>query len=325
MANRSVPIPRARLWPRLRGDNVGDRAFAALTWLCAALVLGLLLLFVAELARNARLPMREFGWAFLWTRTWDPVARTFGALPFIYGTLISSFIALLLALPIGLGTAIFLAELAPGRLQAPLSFLVELLAAIPSVVYGLWGIFVLVPLIREPVQVTLKRTLGFVPLFQGPAFGISLLAGGVILAIMVLPTVIAITRDVVMAVPASQREAMYALGATRWEVIRWAVLPYGRSGIIGGVILALGRALGETMAVTMVIGNRPEISLSWFRPAATLASVIANEFTEATYDLYLQSLIELGLILIGVAIIVNLAARLLIWRLTRGFRATGSG
>ncbi len=325
MVDRSVPAARFRLRPRLRGGNVGDRVFAATTCLFAALVLSLLLLFIVELARNARLPMREFGWAFLWTRTWDPVARTFGALPFIYGTLMSSFIALLLAVPVGLGAAIFLAEFAPAWLRAPLSFLAELLAAIPSVVYGLWGIFVLVPLIRDPVQTTLKDTLGFVPLFQGPAFGISMLAGGVVLAIMVMPTIIAITRDVVAAVPGSQREAMYALGATKWEVIRSAVLPYGRSGIIGGVILALGRALGETMAVTMVIGNRPEISPSWFRPAATLASVIANEFTEATYELYLQSLVALGLILIGVAIIVNLAARLLIWRLTRGVRATGSG
>ncbi|MER3419354.1 MAG: phosphate ABC transporter permease subunit PstC [Chloroflexota bacterium] len=317
----------ARAARRLRGrqGNVGDVLFAAVTWAFAATVLALLLLLLVELVRNASLPMRQFGWAFLWTRTWDPVTRTFGALPFIYGTVMSSCIALLLAVPIGLGTAIFLAEFAPGWLRSPLSFLVELLAAIPSVVYGLWGVFVLVPLIRDPVQVTLKRVLGFVPLFQGPTFGISLLAGGVILAIMVLPTVIAITRDVVLAVPSSQREAMYALGATKWEVIRGAVLPYGRSGIIGGVILALGRALGETMAVTMVIGNRPQISLSWFQPAATLASVIANEFTEATYDLYLQSLVALGLILIGVAIIVNLAARLLIWRLTRGFRPAGSG
>ncbi len=323
MAHRSVPATTVR--PRLDGRNLGDRVFAAVTCLFATLVLALLLLFIVELARNSRLPLREFGWAFLWTRTWDPVARTFGALPFIYGTLMSSFIALLLAVPIGLGAAIFLAEFAPGWLRAPLSFLTELLAAIPSVVYGLWGIFVLVPLVRDPVQTTLKRTLGFVPLFQGPAFGISMLAGGVVLAIMVMPTIIAITRDVVAAVPGSQREAMYALGATKWEVIRGAVLPYGRSGIIGGVILALGRALGETMAVTMVIGNRPDISPSWFRPAATLASVIANEFTEATYELYLQSLVALGLILIGVAIIVNLAARLLIWRLTRGRRAAGSG
>jgi phosphate transport system permease protein len=324
MTIESPPLPRRRLRPRLRGaGNLGDRLFAGITLLFAACVLGLLLLFVVELARNARLPMREFGWSFLWGDTWNPVTKVFGALPFIVGTLMSSFIALLLAVPVGLGTAIFLSEFAPRSLRTPLSLTAELLAAIPSVVYGLWGIFVLVPFIRERVQPALGDTLGFLPMFQGPSFGISMLAGGVILAIMVVPTIIAISRDVMLAVPVSQREALYALGGTRWEVIRYTVLPYARPGIFGGVILALGRALGETMAVTMVIGNRPEISLSWFKPAATLASVIANEFTEATYDLYLQSLIELSLILIGLTILVNAAARLLVWRVTRNFRPAG--
>jgi len=288
-------------------------------------VLVLVLAFVIELARNSRLPIEKFGLSFLTSRSWNPVKQTFGALPFIVGTLMSSFIALLLAVPIGLGMAVYLSEYSPRFLQTPLSFLAELLAAVPSVVYGLWGIFVLVPLIRDPLQPFLKHTLGFLPIFSGPSFGISMLAGGIILSIMIVPTVIAISRDVMYAVPRSQREAMYALGATKWEVVGKAVLPYARTGIIGGVILALGRALGETMAVTMVIGNRPEISWSWFKPAATLSSIIANEFTEATYDLYLQSLIELGLILIGVTIIVNAVARLLVWRITRNFTPAGSG
>jgi len=316
-------VPRAEL--RAGQGNLGDRLFYWLTLIFAAAVLVLVLAFVIELARNSRLPIEKFGLSFLTSRSWNPVKQTFGALPFIVGTLMSSFIALLLAVPIGLGMAVYLSEYSPRFLQTPLSFLAELLAAVPSVVYGLWGIFVLVPLIRDPLQPFLKHTLGFLPIFSGPSFGISMLAGGIILSIMIVPTVIAISRDVMYAVPRSQREAMYALGATKWEVVGKAVLPYARTGIIGGVILALGRALGETMAVTMVIGNRPEISWSWFKPAATLSSIIANEFTEATYDLYLQSLIELGLILIGVTIVVNAVARLLVWRITRNFTPAGSG
>jgi phosphate transport system permease protein len=327
MSTQSAPPPRPGLRAGFRRGthNLGDRIFRAATFVFAVLVLAILLLFVIELIRNSSEPINKFGLKFLWTRQWNPVKQVFGALPFIFGTLMSSFIALLLAVPVGIGTAIFLSEFAPPKLRGPLSFLAELLAAIPSIVYGLWGIFVLVPFIRSPLQPALKNTLGFLPVFSGSTFGISMLAAGIVLAIMIVPTIIAISRDVMYAVPLSQREAMYGLGATKWEVIRQTVLPYARSGIIGAVILALGRALGETMAVTMVIGNRPEIVISWFKPAATLASVIANEFTEATYSLYVQSLIELGLILIGVTIAVNIVARLLVWRITRNFRPVGSG
>ena len=257
--------------------------------------------------------VRAFGWAFVVGVNWDPVAESFGALPFIYGTLVSSLVALVIAVPLGIGAAIFLAELAPFWSRNPIAFLIELLAAIPSVVYGLWGIFVLAPLLRTWIQPFLGATLGFLPLFQGPPYGVGMLAAGIVLAIMVVPFIASVGREVLLAVPRTQREAALALGATRWETTRMAVLRYGRSGLVGAVLLGLGRALGETMAVTMVIGNRPEIAASLFAPGYTMASVLANEFTEATSDLYLSALVEIGLILLVLTVMVNALARVLVW------------
>ncbi len=257
--------------------------------------------------------LRAFGWRFLIDSTWDPVKETFGALPFIYGTLLSSLLALLLAVPLSIGAAIYLTQIAPFRIRPPIAFLIELLAAIPSVVYGLWGVFVLAPFLRNWIQPALGATLGFLPLFQGPPYGVGMLAAGIILSIMIVPFITAVAREVFLTVPDAQREAALALGATRWETIRLAVLPYGRSGIIGAVLLGLGRALGETMAVTMVIGNRPEIAASLFAPGYTMASVLANEFSEATSDLYLSALVEIGLLLFIVTVVVNALARLLVW------------
>jgi phosphate transport system permease protein len=248
---------------------------------------------------------------------WDPVRGSFGALPFVFGTLVSSLLALLIAVPISIGVATYLAELAPGWIRQPFGFMVELLAAIPSVVYGLWGIFVLTPWLREHVQPALAATLGFLPFFQGTARGYGMLAGGLILAIMILPTIASVARDVMRAVPGAFREGALALGATRWEAIRVGVLPMARSGIVGAIVLGLGRALGETMAVTMVIGNRAEISASLFAPSSTMASVIANEYTEAADDLYLSALSQLGLLLFLVTLLLNVLARVLVWRVGR--------
>jgi phosphate transport system permease protein len=273
------------------------------------IVLGLVGIMVVEALPS----IRAFGWSFLYTSKWDPVAEHFGALPLIYGTIVSSVLALLIAVPLGIGAAVYLAEVAPPRIRPPISFLIELLAAIPSVVYGLWGIFVLAPWLRTHVQPALGATLGFLPLFQGPPYGVGMLAAGLILAIMIVPFIIAVSREVLLAVPNTQREAALALGATRWEVTRLAVLRYARSGLIGAILLGLGRALGETMAVTMVIGNRPEISASLFAPGYTMASMLANEFTEATSDLYVSALVEVGLVLFVVTVIVNALARLLVW------------
>jgi len=299
------------------GANFSDRVFKWSLLIFAATVLALIIALGYELWRSSLPSIHRFGWRFLHTSTWDPVHQVFGALPFIYGTLVSSLIALVVAVPISLGTALFLAELAPRWLRSPVSFLVELLAAVPSVVYGLWGIFVLVPALR-PVEAWLGARLGFIPLFQGPPYGIGMLAGGLILAIMILPFIIAVSREVLQAVPVSQREAAYALGSTRWEAIRGPVFRYARAGIIGAIILGLGRALGETMAVTMVIGNRPEISASLFNPAYTMASVLANEFTEATDRLQISVLIEIALILFVLTILINAIARLMIWSVARG-------
>jgi phosphate transport system permease protein len=291
----------------------GDRLFA---WVTRAAVWSVILLaggLVVALAWESARAIRVFGWRFLVTSTWDPVAGTFGALPFIYGTLVSSLVALLIATPLSLGAAIYLAELAPFWVRPPIAFLIEMLAAVPSVVYGLWAIFVLVPWLRDWVQPALGHWLGFVPLFQGPPYGVGMLAAGLILSIMVVPYITSVSREVLLAVPNAQREAALGLGATRWEATRMAVLRYGRSGLVGAILLGLGRALGETMAVTMVIGNRPEVALSLFAPGYTMASVIANEFTEATSDLYVSALVEIGLVLLGVTIIVNALARLLVW------------
>ncbi|MBI2906389.1 MAG: phosphate ABC transporter permease subunit PstC [Chloroflexi bacterium] len=298
--------------------GVGDAVFKAWAWVMASVLLLVILLLVYALIEGSWLGLERYGLGFLACRSWNPVTEQFGALPAIFGTMVSSFLALALAGPIGLMAAIFLAEMAPPWLETPLSFLVELLASIPSVVYGLWGIYVLVPVVRDPVETGLQGGVGFLPLFGGPALGFGMLAAVLILAIMILPYITAVARDVIRVVPDSQREAMLALGATRWEVIWRAVVPYARSGIIGGIMLALGRAVGETMAVTMVIGNRPDISASLFSPAYTLASLMANEFTEATYALYVSVLIELGLVLFAITLVLNAAARLLVWRVGRG-------
>ncbi len=305
-------------WLQATTNSLGDRLFRRLSWGATLLVAGLALLIGLALAVEAWPAVQTFGPGFLVSTIWDPVAGRFGALPFLYGTLVSSALALLIAGPLSLGAAIYLAEIAPPRLRTVAGFLIELLAAIPSVVYGLWGIFVLAPVLRATVQPFLSATLGFLPLFQGPYFGVGLLTAGVLLAIMIIPTITAIARDVLLAVPNDQREGMLALGATRWEVVRYVVLPYARSGIVGALILGLGRALGETMAVTMVIGNRPIISASLFSPGYTMAAVIANEFAEATDDLYLAALLEIGLLLFLVTLLLNIVARLLVWRVAVG-------
>ena len=296
--------------------NTGDAIFRVLLGLVALFVLGIVIAMVWALAIDSMLSIRRFGFGFITSTHWNPIKGEFGALPFIYGTIMSSLIALCISVPLSLGVAVFLVEQAPYYLARPIGFLVELLAAIPSVVYGVWGIFVLAPFIRVYLGPPLLRLFGWTPFFRGPVTGIGLVTGGIILAIMVTPIISAVVRDVLAAVPSSQREAALALGATKWETIR-VVLVNGAPGIAGAVILGLGRALGETMAVTMVIGNRPEISLSLFDPSYTIASAIANEFTEATGDLYLSALVELGLILFLVTFIVNGIARLLVWNVTR--------
>ncbi len=296
-----------------RRAHWGDQVFRALLRLAGLSLVLLVAAICAILTWKALPAIHKFGWSFLVTSVWDPVAEHFGALPLIYGTLLSSLLALCLAVPLGIGAAIYLAELAPAYVRAPIAFMVELLAAVPSVIYGLWGVFVLAPVLRSYVQPALGKTLGFLPLFQGPPYGVGMLAAGIILAIMIVPFIIAVSREVLLAVPTAQREAALALGATRWETTRMAVLRYGRSGLVGAVLLGLGRALGETMAVTMVIGNRPQISASLFAPGYTMASMLANEFTEATSNLYLSALIEVGLLLFVVTVLVNALARLLVW------------
>jgi phosphate transport system permease protein len=298
--------------------SLGDQAMRLLTLFMAIGVLVLMVWIGWQMFESARPSIQKFGFSFISNRQWDPVKEQFGALPFIYGTLVTSLLALLIAGPIGVGVAIFLNEMAPAKVRVVIAFLVDLLAAIPSVVYGLWGIFVLAPWLRETVEPGLAKWLGFSPLFQGSPLGLGMLAGGLILAVMILPTIAAISREVMAAVPDAQREASLALGATKWEMIRISVLAYARSGILGGVMLGLGRALGETMAVTMVIGNRPDILPSLFAPAYSMAAVIANEFTEATYTLYLSALVEIGLILFGITLILNILARLLVWSVARG-------
>jgi phosphate transport system permease protein len=293
--------------------NVGDRLFRLLTALFALVLPFVFLSIGIVLALESSGSIRQFGWGFLISSKWDPVFKDFGALPFIYGTVVSAILALLQAVPLSIGTAAFLSEMSPPWLRAPVSFLVELLASVPSVVYGLWAIFVLVPWVRNYVAPALESTLGFLPLFQGPKYGVCMLTASMILAVMIVPYITSVTHEVFQAVPTAQREAALALGATKWEMMRMAVLPYGRTGIIGAVMLGLGRAVGETMAVTMVIGNRPEIAVSLFAPGSTMASVIANEFTEATYDLYVQALVEIGLVLLVVTVIINVLAQLLVW------------
>jgi phosphate transport system permease protein len=305
--------PRALL-RRLRN---GDEIAHLVTLIFASFIVLITCLIVYQLWINSTLSREKFGWHFLFTQIWDPIFSQFGALPFVYGTLVTSVLALVLAVPLGLGAAIFLAELAPPRISDSLAFVIDLLAAVPSVIYGLLGIFILVPILRTTVEPGLRSAFGFLPLFKGPAYGVGFLAGGVILAIMVVPFIISVSREVLLAVPRDQREAALALGATRWESTWRVVVPFAKSGIAGSVFLALARALGETMAVTMVIGNNPKISSSLFAPGYSIAAVIANEFTEATGDLYLHALVELGLVLFLLTFILNGLARLLILATTQ--------
>ena len=327
MTSLPVPAPPSETtpsrWQSLLGRDRSDRIYRqVLTALALSLPL-LILIILGVLFAEAWPALKRFGPSFLWTSTWDPVADIYGAAPMIFGTLASSVLALVIAVPLALSVAVFLTEFSPRWLRQPVAFLVELLAAIPSVVYGMWGIFVLIPFLRSYIVPPLKAVFGWTPFLQGVFYGNSLLAGGVILAIMIVPYIAAVSREVLLAVPTSQREAALAMGATRWEAVRSAVLPYGRAGLIGAVILGLGRALGETMAVTMVIGNRHDIGVSVLQPAYTMAAAIANEFSEATTATYQSALMEVGLILFVLTVAVNAIARILIWRVAKG-AAVGS-
>jgi len=325
-ASKVTSLPEHPAGPVLRASQseLPDQIFSYAMTACGLAVLGVLVLIIYELVQRSGLSWHSFGFRFFVASDWDPVADLYGALPFIYGTVVSSVLALLIAVPLSVGVAVFTTEMCPKGLRGPLSFFVELLAAIPSVIYGLWAMFVLIPILRDYLQPVLSKTLGWTGLFDGPLFGYSMLAAGVILAIMIVPIISSITREVLAVVPQHQREAVLALGATRWEMIRIGVLRNARAGIVGGIILGLGRALGETMAVTMVIGNTPKIAQSLFAPGYTMASVLANEFSEATGDLYLSALVEIGLALFFVTIIVNALARLLVWSVTRGQPARGN-
>ncbi len=298
----------AAFWKRLRA---GDEIAIAVTFLSALTVILVTAVLVFELYRKSAISRHAFGWSFLISTTWDPVSGTFGALPFIYGTLVTTALAMIIGIPLGVGAAIFLAELAPPLLSSSLSFLIELLAAVPSVIIGLLGIFVMIPILQQIVP-PVQDKLSWIPIFSGPFYGVSLFTAGVVLAIMILPFIISISREVILSVPNDQREGALALGATRWETTWKVVVPYARKGIAGSIFLALARAMGETMAVTMVVGNDPKIAHSLMAPGYSIAAVIANEFAEATGDLYQGALIELGLVLFGVTILVNGAARLLV-------------
>jgi phosphate transport system permease protein len=317
-----IPAPRRRDEHVLRagwlGGHAGDRAWNGLLYALGGAVLVVMGVIVLELAAVARPALAAGATRFLFERDWDPVAGSFGALPFIYGTLVTSLLALVIAVPVSVGMALFLSEMGPRVLRPVVSFAIETLAAIPSVVYGLWGLFVMVPWLRSSVEPSLQRTLGFLPIFQGPPIGLGYLAAGLVLFVMILPTVTSVTSEVLKTVPPSLREAALALGATRWEAIRMAVLPYARPGILGAALLGLARALGETMAVTMVIGNSPEIHASLFAPGYTLPAVIANEFAEATGDVHVGALAGLALVLFGLSLLLNGAARLLVRGVARG-------
>ena len=300
--------PAPTFWQRLRG---GDEVAYLITFIAAASILLITGLLVFELYLNSSVSRSKFGWSFLITSTWDPVNDQFGALPFIYGTVVTSLVALVIAIPLGVGAAIFLAELAPPRVSDALTFLIELLAAVPSVIFGLLGIFVLVPILRY-IEPALRAVLGWTPLFSGPFYGVSLFSAGVVMSVMIVPFIISISREVILAVPGDQREAALALGATRWETVWDVVVPYAKKGIMGSIFLALARSLGETMAVTMVVGNDPRIKASLLAPGYSIAAVIANEFTEATGQLYTSALIELGLVLFALTIVINGVARLMV-------------
>lgn len=313
-ANPTLPSAGAAAGSRsfLSRLRDGDEIAKLITFLFAATVVLITVLLVYQLWINSVLPRQKFGLHFFVTRVWDPVTDQYGALPFVYGTLVTSAVALLLAVPLGIGSSIFLAELAPARISDTLQFFIDLLAAVPSVIYGLMGIFIVVPVMRDVIYPALNTPFGFLPIFKGPSYGVGFLTAGIVLAIMVIPYIISVSREVLMSVPRDQREAALALGSTRWESTWKVVVPFARTGIMGSIFLALARALGETMAVTMVIGNTPTISASLFSPGDSIASVIANQFTEATGDLYLQSLIALGLVLFLLTFVLNGLARLLI-------------
>ena len=326
----ALPVVRAprpsgqERWRELRIVSRGDTVYRALLTSFALLLPLLLAIIVGELVVGAWPALKQFKFGFLTNSTWDPVASEFGALPLIVGTLYSSLVAMVIAVPLALGVAIFLTEFAPRWLRTPVATLVELLAGVPSVIYGLWGVFVLIPLLRDVLWPIIRLAVSWLPFFEGAFYGPSVLAGGTILAIMVLPYIAAVSREVLLAVPSAQREAALALGATRWEAVWTVVLPYGRAGILGAVILGLGRALGETMAVTMLIGNRHEISLSLVQPGYTIAAAIANEFAEAVTAMHLSALVYCGLVLFFITVVVNASARWLIWRVARGSAAGSS-
>lgn len=304
------PVSGSRsFFARLRN---GDEIARLVTMLFAATVVLITVALVWELWVNSALPRQKFGFHFFVTSVWDPIMDQFGALPFVYGTVVTSGVALLIAVPFGIGAAIFLAELAPPRLSDTLQFFIDLLAAVPSVIYGLLGVFIVVPMVRTIIYPALNKPFGYLPIFKGPSYGVGFLTAGIVMAIMVIPYIISVSREVLLSVPRDQREAALALGSTRWESTWKVVVPFAKTGIMGSIFLALARALGETMAVTMVIGNTPKIAASLFAPGYSIAAVIANEFTEATGDLYLQSLIALGLVLFLLTFILNGLARILI-------------
>jgi phosphate transport system permease protein len=315
---KNYPLVSSYSGLRIAGKNLGDFIFENITRIFAFLILVLIIIMVYEMTRQSLPSIKKFGWGFITNTTWDPVTDVYGALPFIFGTIFSSLIALIIALPLSVGVAIFLSEFAPKWLEQPVSMLVELLAAIPSIVYGLFGMFVMAPWLRKTVEPFLGDHLGFLPLFTGPPYGLGMLAAALILTVMILPIITSISRDVMKSIPDTQREAAYALGSTKWEAVK-VVLTGAKSGILGATLLGLGRAIGETMAVTMVIGNRPDISISLFAPGYTMASVLANEFTEATSDLYVSSLIEIALLLFVLTVILNAIARLIVWSVTKKY------
>jgi len=311
-----TPGPASSFWTRMRG---GDEFAYAITFASACAVLAITALLVLELYMNSGPSRAKFGWNFLFTQTWDPVADQYGALPFIYGTLVTSAVALIFGIPLGVGAAIFLAELAPPKISDGLTFLIELLAAVPSVIYGLLGIFVLVPILKQ-LEPAIRAVFGWTHLFTGPFYGVSLFSAGIVLSVMIVPFIISISREVIMAVPSDQREAALALGATKWESTWDIVVPFAFKGIMGSVFLALARSLGETMAVTMVVGNDPKIKASLFAPGYSIAAVIANEFTEATGQMYTSALIELGLVLFALTVVINGMARVLVAAGDRGVK-----
>ncbi len=318
MSAAPTVLPRSRLSEFAARLRAGDQLAYTLTFVCAASIFLVTCLLVYTLWTGSELTRHKFGWNFIFSSTWDPVAEDYGAVPFMFGTVVTSFVSLLISVPIGLGAAIFLSEMALPGISDALTFLIELLAAVPSVIYGLLGIFLLVPILESAVVPALKSVLGFLPIFSGPFYGVSLFSASVVLSVMIVPFIISVSREVLLAVPVDQREAALSLGATKWETTWQVVVPYASRGIYGSIFLALARALGETMAVTMVVGNTSKVQTSLLAPGNSIASVIANQFNEATSDIYISALIELGLVLFAITIIINGLARMLI--LTTGAR-----